>query len=297
MEFVEVCSEDKTNKYSFKRYNGRPFHMITPGNVRDQLQRFAEIQCRENDVLLCTYPRSGTHWVYNTVQMLRLGTLTYSGTPIVADFEDLKLIEQIATPRTFLTHFTFPLIPTDAKKGVPKVIFVSRNPKDVLVSYFHFLDNMRNTGFEGDFNFFVKFFLSEEYFTSGASWFTYMKEWADGFKQHPKMRVLSIAYEDFKKDTFGSIVKLADFLEVQKDPTFLREVEKNVTFEHLKEGHSKITGEIDRWSVVDKNGRVPIYRKGKVGDWKNMFTVAQNEYFDAVYLEKMAGYEFAFEYE
>ncbi|XP_060080158.1 sulfotransferase 1C3-like [Ylistrum balloti] len=297
MEFVEVSDEFQTNKYSFKRYKGRPFHKTTPGNVRDQLQRFSEFQCRADDVLLCTFPKSGTHWVYNTVQMLRSGTLKYSGTPRVADAEDLKLIEQMETPRTFLTHFTFPLIPNDAKRGIPKVIFVSRNPKDVLVSAFHYIDNMCNTGFEGDFNFFMKFFLSEEFYVSGASWFTYMKEWSDGLRQHPEMRVLSLIYEDFKKDTYGTIEKLADFLEVKKDATFLREVEKNITLEHLKECHAKITGESDRWSMVDKSGRVPIYRKGKVGDWKNMFTVAQNEHFNAVYLEKMAGYEFAFEYE
>ncbi|XP_033739382.1 sulfotransferase 1C3-like [Pecten maximus] len=297
MERVDVIDEIPSNVYSYKRYQGRPFHLITPGNVRDQLQLFSEFQCREDDVILCTFPKSGSHWVYNTVQMLRSGKLTYSGTPLVADFEDLELISRMETPRTFLTHLTFPLIPTDVKKGVPKVIFVSRNPKDVLVSYFHFIDNMINTAFEGDFNFFMKFFLSEEFFSSGASWCTYMKEWTNGTIRFPEMRILSLRYEDFKKDTFGCIVKLAEFLEVKRSVTFLGEVEKNITFEHLKKGHARIRGESDRWSVVDKHGRVPIYRKGKIGDWKNMFTVAQNDYFNAIYKEKMEGYDIVFEYE
>ena len=36
---------------------------------------------------------------------------------------------------------------------------------------------------------------------------------------------------------------------------------------------------------------------GIVGDWKNWFTVAQNEQFDDVYATKMAGYKHSFRYE
>lgn len=38
---------------------------------------------------------------------------------------------------------------------------------------------------------------------------------------------------------------------------------------------------------VSEEKKLPIYRKGEVGDWKNYFTVAQNEIFDKIYEERM----------
>ena len=36
---------------------------------------------------------------------------------------------------------------------------------------------------------------------------------------------------------------------------------------------------------------------GIIGDWKNVFTVAQNEQFDTLYEKEMKGYDFSFIYQ
>ena len=38
-------------------------------------------------------------------------------------------------------------------------------------------------------------------------------------------------------------------------------------------------------------------RKGQVGDWRNYFTEEQNDTFNKLYAEKMAGTDLEFEYE
>ncbi|XP_021357539.1 sulfotransferase family cytosolic 1B member 1-like [Mizuhopecten yessoensis] len=87
---------------------------------------------------------------------------------------------------------------------------------------------------------------------------------------------------------YRNILRIADFLEVDYDETFLRNVESTVTFENLKKEHETRAGETTTWNHHGDNGRMPIYRKGIVGDWKNVFTVSQNEVFDAVYKSKMS---------
>ncbi|XP_060069444.1 sulfotransferase 1C2A-like [Ylistrum balloti] len=89
------------------------------------------------------------------------------------------------------------------------------------------------------------------------------------------------------KNLHTNIVQIAKFLEVNDEERFLKKVEEAVGFENLKKEHATRLGESDRWKHLGDNGRMPIYRKGIVGDWKTKFTVAQNEKFDEVFEEKM----------
>ncbi|XP_030844077.1 cytosolic sulfotransferase 1-like [Strongylocentrotus purpuratus] len=44
-------------------------------------------------------------------------------------------------------------------------------------------------------------------------------------------------------------------------------------------------------------GQLPYLRKGKVGGWKDEFTVAENEYFDKIYQQNMEGSGIEFQFE
>jgi len=57
-----------------------------------------------------------------------------------------------------------------------------------------------------------------------------------------------------------------------------------------REKPSFLQGKID-------NKKMQIYRKGIIGDWKNAFTVAQNEAMDAFIKQESQGCDFKFTYE
>ncbi|XP_033725317.1 sulfotransferase family cytosolic 1B member 1-like [Pecten maximus] len=124
--------------------------------------------------------------------------------------------------------------------------------------------------------------------TCGASWFNYVNEWEIAKKTNPRLKCLNLRYEDLKEDLYSNIVKLARFLDVENNEEFLRQLEQTLTIDNLRNEHQTQKGRTSKFSAWIKDGRLPIYRKGIIGDWKQKFTVEQNEMFDAVYKKKMA---------
>ncbi|XP_060074760.1 sulfotransferase 1C4-like [Ylistrum balloti] len=226
-------------------------------------------------------------------------SLEYAGSPFLLEFENLSQMNTLGSVRTYATHLTYPFIPEEAKQGNIKVINVTRNPKDVFCSLFEYQSRLNNRLFQGSFNGFFHQFVSDGLPTCGASWFTHVKEWEIAKKSNPRMRCLSLRYEDLIRNPFSSILKLAKFLEADYDENFLRKVEQTLTFENMRKEHNTQKGKTSKYLTWVTDGRLPIYRKGVIGDWKQKLTVKQNELFDEAYLEKMAGmpFDLSFVYE
>ncbi|XP_021357535.1 sulfotransferase 4A1-like [Mizuhopecten yessoensis] len=199
MALVEK-TDDQGNTILFKSYKGRTFNKDTPGNVGDHLDTVASLHCRPDDVLLCTFPKSGTHWVFNIARMIQTKTLQYIGTPVMIENEDVGILDKMKSPRLFHTHLTYPFIPKVAKEGNLKLIYVLRNPKDVVLSYYTFTSHLQNTSYSGNFDGFLKAFLSEENTAFGGSWFTHTREWTSGMRANPDLKILTLNFEDLKKE-------------------------------------------------------------------------------------------------
>lgn len=282
MESVSLTDEED-NKYSFKRYKGYPFIREVVGNVGDHLNAISQLQCKSDDVLIGVFPKSGTHWLYNTVMMLRTGTLAYHGTLHLMEYQDISFVDNMSSPRTFGSHLRYRFLPEEMMRGKGKVITITRDPKDIVVSVYHMIQALGDVGYSGNFSGLLKRFFSEESFWGNGSWFAWIKD----MEEWKSKNLLCISYREYKERPFETIKKLASFLELDHDETFLRAVEENVRFKILKENHITQTPASDRWKNITDDGRLPIYRKGVIGDWKNTFTVAQSEWCDAHIKEKI----------
>ncbi|XP_033728764.1 sulfotransferase 1A1-like [Pecten maximus] len=296
-EPVEFRSEDGSLMKLLK-YDDRYYVTHFVGNVKDHLAAIDAMDVREDDTFIMAYPKSGTHWAFTLAFMLRTGETAYRGSPTFLDYTDMETIDKLPSPRVFATHIAFELMPKQVKEGKGKVVAIFRNPKDVISSLYAFLKKVDHKDFfrchntwEGLLEFYIE---GKIYY---GSWFEYMKNWDKVRREHKGNNVMYFIYEDLIQDLRSQVQRLALFLGVSFETEFLDTVTKRCTFRNMATEATKTFTPSEQWKEFTKDKTLPIYRKGEVGDWKNNFTVAQNEHFDRVYNEKMKNSSFDFRFE
>ncbi|XP_038194813.1 probable alcohol sulfotransferase isoform X2 [Arvicola amphibius] len=185
-------------------------------------------------------------------------------------------------PRLITSHLPFHLFPKSFFSSKAKMIYVIRNPRDVLVSgyfFFHKTNLVKNP--ESLINYFEWFLKGNVIY---GSWFEHTRAW---LSMRERDNFLLLSYEDMKQDTRGTIEKICDFLGKKLDKDELDLVLKYSSFQVMKEN------KMSNFSLVSEDvvtHGLHLMRKGTTGDWKNHFTVAQAEAFDKVFQEKMIGF-------
>lgn len=69
-----------------------------------------------------------------------------------------EFIPNIPSKRFIKTHLPFSLMPPSVMNERAKIVYVARNPKDVVVSYYHLSRLYRTTGYVNDFERFWSYF-------------------------------------------------------------------------------------------------------------------------------------------
>nr|XP_009859659.3 uncharacterized protein LOC104266029 [Ciona intestinalis] len=113
----------------------------------------------------------------------------------------------------------------------------------------------------------------------------YMEHLLSWYSHRNDSNVLFVFYEDLIQYQEKEIKRIADFLGVAVSDQDVSNIAKETSFESLKE----------KSNASEK--LMNFFRKGKVGDWKNYFTVAQSEKMDALVKEKLADTDIKFIYE
>ncbi len=76
-------------------------------------------------------------------------------------FPPLEAIDALPSPRSIKSHLPFYLLPPDLLE-TSKVVYVARNPKDVIVSFFYHHKLMKMQGFVGELENFADYFMQDK---------------------------------------------------------------------------------------------------------------------------------------
>ena len=94
-------------------------------------------------------------------------------------------------------------------------------------------------------------------------------------KNKTKGDILFLRYEDLKQDVIAGIKKIAAFLEIKLSDGLLQRIVHDTDITQMK---------ADEAVMSEPNVEPGAFvRQCQHGDWKNYFTVEQNEWFDEKY--------------
>ncbi len=173
-----------------------------------------------------------------------------------------------------------------------KIIYVFRNPKDVLVSFFNFYRTIIPLGsFTGTWDDFFEMFKKRELFY--GDYLDHVKGWYSYCMQENE-NALVLCYEDIKADLKGTVEKMANFLGKDVQENTIDVIARMTTFQTLKDNKA-LDANMEKFPV--SNGRSDNLRRGLVGDWKCYFTKEQSEIIDEKCdkMVKPLGINFTFE--
>ncbi|KAF5894611.1 sulfotransferase 6B1-like [Clarias magur] len=242
----------------------------------ENLDALKDLEARAEDVVLVSYPKCGRNWMVGVLKeiMTTCGYTVPERHPLI-EFHSpgvQKVVAQMPSRRLLATHLHPDDIPVSFKTNKTKMLVVFRNPKDTVVSYYHFTNKHPALPKVESWDKFFSDFMSGE--VNYGSYFDHALAWE---KHIGDPNVMFVTYEELKEHLAEGIKKVADFF----------------SFPLSAEQVNGIAGE-STFSVMQSNpsyGKMAdvIFRKGEVGDWKNHFSEAQSKQMDEEFKKKLSG--------
>ncbi|XP_046821685.1 sulfotransferase 1C4-like isoform X1 [Vespa crabro] len=267
---------------------------------------------RHDDTWVVSYPRSGTTLTLELVWLVandmnfeeaKKRTLHYRFPffeldIVIGDSEDAvsnpsdknprlnpEFASKLSSPRFIKTHMPFELMPNLLDSNC-KIVYVARNPKDMVVSWYYFLQVIKGLEYQGTFEEFCEYFMKDLTIYS-PYWIHLKTAWAERHRSN----LLFIFYEELLNDLPNTIKKVAKFF----GKSYNEEEILKLT-DHLQIDNFRKNPMVNIPSPRNNEEIQPsmFIRKGKVGGWKEMFTKELEEKFDAWIEENMKDTDLTF---
>ncbi|XP_049916564.1 sulfotransferase 1 family member D1-like isoform X1 [Epinephelus moara] len=247
-----------------------------------------------SDLLIATYPKAGTTWVQEIVDLLlHNGDAEASKrapTPERSPFLEicypppvpsgLDRLKNMDPPRIIKTHLPVQLVPLGFWENKCKTIYVARNAKDNMVSYYYFDLMNKYHPDPGPWECFMPKFMQGE--LSWGSWYDHVKGY---WMEREKKNILYLFYEDMKENPRCEVERIMRYLDLSVSDEVISRIVELTSFKNMKE--NPMTNYSCMPTHVFDQSVSPFMRKGEVGDWRNHFTLDQLKTFEEDYEKQM----------
>jgi hypothetical protein len=241
---------------------------------------------RTDDTFVVSYPKSGNTWQrflianlvrpHEPISFLNINRIV----PDVYQTAEEELVNH-PSPRFLKSHDAF-------TPRFPRSIYITRDPRSVAVSMFHF--GMARGKFQSDesLDTLVRAFIrgavcGKLIRAQIRSWAENVMSWVSQVDQG-NSSVLLLRYEDLKADTLGELRRVANFLRITASDAVLRSAVENSSFERLQE----FEREFDKmYARKDWVAGSRFIRKAAVDEWKEVLSPEQSEMICAAFERPM----------
>jgi hypothetical protein len=205
------------------------------------------------DIFVVGYPKSGNTWMQNLIAGVVFGVDPHV-TPdslvneLVPDVHDRAFYRRYGTPTFFKSHYL-------PRPEYRRVVYLIRDGRDAMVSYFHHLAALN--GSEPDFFQLV---------SSGVGLFPCRwHEHVDAWTNNPyDADVITIRYESLKADPAGELRRLCQFARLERSEETLQSVARACSFEAMRDREKRMG-----WSSTVWPRDKAFVRRGEVGSFKS----------------------------
>ncbi|KAM6207385.1 LOW QUALITY PROTEIN: sulfotransferase 6B1 [Sarcoramphus papa] len=268
-------------------YQGTLYHVTVYS--AETFQAPENLEARKDDRVLVSYPKCSVNWLIQILSDLIFITMQSKPVGIELPFiecgdpDKYQRMKQIPSPRILATNLNYDRLPKSIFKKA-KILVLFRNTKDTAVSFFPFHDNVPSVPSYSSWGEFSEFMNGKEGHTDAffrfftIRWGSYFDHAVTWNKHIEDENTVIIIYEDLKENLTASVKQIAEFFGFSPTAEQIQSLADRATFQAVKDKAEETHGAV---------GSI-LFHKGVVGEWKNLFTEAQNQEVDAkfkVYLE------------
>lgn len=232
------------------------------------------------DIFVVSYPKSGNTWL-----RFLIGNLLSPDEPITFSNIELKVPDIYQNSNRKLLRISWPRILKSHEYFDPrykKVIYIVRDPRDIVVSYYYHCIKFRIIKQEIKIDRFLNHFI-EGKIDSFGSWEKNVGSWLGARKGGPDF--LLLRYEDVINETEGALKKIAFHIEIVATHESISRAVELSSFNRMKNLEKRQSNE---WKPTKKsNKNFSFVRKAQCGAWMTELSKEESEKIETAWKDLM----------